>query len=311
MISLLRAISILAVLSLCVINGHAQGLAMSAQTQVEPSTTVALADPVSLKITVTSNLPVRISSAALPELPDFAVQEERLIAAENADQKWQTALQIRALPLTAGELQFPSLSIPYTTEDGQSGKIQTPPAKLRVVNPLEGRGSPELLKDIQGPVRVSGIGGWIALAAAIVAAAALWIWRRRAKPQEAPEKAAEPARPLDEIILDELQALMDEYRRSGDVKALYIGLSNALRKFAAGRFGVETLEKTTSEIFAEMKRAQVDRKTANETKDLLSECDLVKFAKFVPSEKQIDQHWNAVREFVLKQREPAAEKRAP
>lgn len=87
---------------------------------------------------------------------------------------------------------------------------------------------------------------------------------------------------------------------SNEIKIFYITLSEILREYLENRYNIEILEKTTMEIFQELKKIGFQKKDAIELRDVMSEMDLVKFAKYIPENELINQHLNFVYDYVDK-----------
>ena len=65
-------------------------------------------------------------------------------------------------------------------------------------------------------------------------------------------------------------------------KEYYSGLSDILRRYLERRSGVEALEKTSSEIRADLEKKTFDKDVMDMIGEVLDRSDLVKFAKFAP-----------------------------
>lgn len=70
--------------------------------------------------------------------------------------------------------------------------------------------------------------------------------------------------------------------QSGKEKLFYTGITDTLREYIENRYGVNAMEKTSSEIMQSIADKQIDQKNYNELDELLKTADLVKFAKYVP-----------------------------
>jgi hypothetical protein len=124
-----------------------------------------------------------------------------------------------------------------------------------------------------------------ALAGAVLAAVAAWLvgrWMRRPKPVPPPP----PPRPPWEVALEELFAV----RYAGLAKEEryaehYDRVSDAVRKYLGGRYGFDGLETTTREMTTILKRVQPAVYELPVILGFLDECDLVKFARFTPSDE--------------------------
>lgn len=85
------------------------------------------------------------------------------------------------------------------------------------------------------------------------------------------------------VALRELDKLRSQKLwQSGKEKQFYTGITDALRDYIEGRYGVSAMEKTSSEIMADLADKQIEAKPYNELSELLKTADLVKFAKYIP-----------------------------
>jgi hypothetical protein len=120
---------------------------------------------------------------------------------------------------------------------------------------------------------------WFIIAAAVVLAAiALYLWRRYRKREviETPK----PVLPADFVALRRL----DEIERmnlpdAGEFKRYYTLVVDALRKYLENRYGVMAMDRTTDEILWDLRRIRVE---VEGLEPMLNEADLVKFAKHRP-----------------------------
>lgn len=136
-------------------------------------------------------------------------------------------------------------------------------------------------------------GGVLAVLAAI--AALVW-WRRR---QVRPARVAppEPAHVVARRALDALRAR--QLPQAGAFKAFYSALSDVVRTYLEQRFGLRAPEMTTEEFLqAATRGGRLERAHRQLLADFLSECDLVKFARHVPSLEQCDRALAAAQRFV-------------
>jgi hypothetical protein len=69
----------------------------------------------------------------------------------------------------------------------------------------------------------------------------------------------------------------------GEVKAFYIELVEILRRYLGERFAVETFERTSEEILEALRAARLPLRPWTATAEFFGACDLVKFAKYLPS----------------------------
>lgn len=186
-----------------------------------------------------------------------------------------------------GDFEFPSVEIALRTPDGKGIKVSSQPVKVQILSVLSGKDSQlKALKkqaEIQEPVR------WLLWIATgflllILAALAWWLYQRRRPAFQTPSQPQ-----VDPLVLAEAD-LRDLIGRglleSGFVKQFYVGLSYIVKRILEAGYGIKTVEKTTSEIMEELHRGPAAPEAAENLRrieSVLFGCDLVKFAKYVPS----------------------------
>jgi len=188
-----------------------------------------------------------------------------------------------------GAFEFPPLSISLRDAAGNTFTVSSEPVKIQIESVLAAEDQ-ELrnLKrqaDIAEPARWRL---WLGLAAALLALAALawWLLRRRKRPA-APSLPIAPQRyPLESAEAELRELIARRLLKRGMVKQFYILLSDIMRKIIEAGYAVQTLEKTTSEIMEGLRRrVSGDGSAAGlpRIEAFLTGCDLVKFAKYIPS----------------------------
>ncbi len=186
-----------------------------------------------------------------------------------------------------GEQPVPGLTIRIADARGKTRIVTAEPARVTVTSVL--KQGDQKAADIVGPVAIREKPLAIALnvlaIAALVLALAAAVWfvvrRRRRRAAEKPEVVEPP----DVIALRALSRLRAAgLPEHGKVKAYYTELSEILRTYLAARYGIHTLEETTSRIARALRRHWQAADYAVRFEDLLHEADLVKFAKARPDE---------------------------
>lgn len=98
-------------------------------------------------------------------------------------------------------------------------------------------------------------------------------------------------------------------------KAYYSGLTDILRRYLAGRYGIGALEMTSDEIIDAVRPLDLPRKSAMELTALLREADLVKFAKATPEAARNEEAYQWAYYFVEEtkpvEEQPSAEAEEP
>ena len=97
-----------------------------------------------------------------------------------------------------------------------------------------------------------------------------------------------------------LQRLKNEARTTKQqIEAFYVEVSQVLRVYLEERFGLHAPERTTEEFLRELEGGEELAKShRRELERFLSQCDLVKFAAFVPEERDHLTTWDMAAAFV-------------
>ena len=108
-----------------------------------------------------------------------------------------------------------------------------------------------------------------------------------------------PKRPPHEIALEELEQLLGgQLLEKGEIKPFYIRISEIIRRYIEGRFFIIAIEMTTTQLINNMNEAEIEKEDVQLVEDFLMQCDLVKFAKYIPTseehQKVIDQAFEVV-----------------
>lgn len=206
---------------------------------------------------------------------------------------------------TTGDYQIPPITIRYQDRAGESKTIATDPIAIKVNSLLKGEEG-EDIKPLRGPKDYEGrIPLWVLITAAAVALGVLlflYFYRRAGKPIDLGREAVDNRLPW-EIALAELQALRNsDLIAKGLYKPYYLRLSEVFRKYLERRYGISALERTTHEIIGEFRGLALDKVEEEAIRKLLEECDLVKFAKYDPTQADIERHYQMAYDFVVQTR---------
>lgn len=126
---------------------------------------------------------------------------------------------------------------------------------------------------------------WIVLIIIAVLAGIIWFINRRKPPE--PIKVVK-AMSLKERTLAAIDALENERLwEQGKLKEHYIELSYILRSYLTSRYGISLLEKTTVQAKKLLLQKGLNEDTVETIARILSQSDMVKFAKSKPDEVSI------------------------
>jgi len=190
-------------------------------------------------------------------------------------------------------------AIAYRDESGEQHTVAVPPVTVRVESLLDKSGEEDQLRDIKPPVSIARpktpyyIGAGIAGMAALCAAA-VWLVRRRRS------RAAEPPLPPWQVAYAQLARLREmDLPGEGKIDLYYVYLSDIVRHYIENRFGLRAPEMTTEEFLAVV-AGGVGLPQGHEQllTTFLSNCDMVKFARYGPSREEMMSAFESAVRFV-------------
>ena len=159
----------------------------------------------------------------------------------------------------------------------------------------------DIVKPYKAPLSISEVFPWFLLVALV--AIAIWglivLIRKFKKSETGPEPEIDPD-PPHIIAFRELERLREEELwQKGDVKKYYSRLTEILRQYLERRYGVNSLEMTTSETLNALVESGFKKDEAYSTlKSVLNDADLVKFAKYKPEPAENDKSFSNSWQFV-------------
>ena len=211
-----------------------------------------------------------------------------------------------------GKSVIPKVTIKYRepgTKDWQELAGQEVEVEVKSVLDQDKSGKIEMY-DIEDPVKVPGalenkyFVFIFVLSALVLLFAAVYVFFRKKR------KSAIKIKSADQIAYEQLDVLKNkDYVAKGMVKEYYIEISDIIRHYLENSFNLRAPEMTTEEFLAGVRDSSF---LINEHKLLLKEflvcCDLVKFAKYAPTESEINSVFESARKFVDQTKEEISDK---
>ena len=149
------------------------------------------------------------------------------------------------------------------------------------------------LRGLKPPVEIPGGWEWLywTLAAVALLGFALWLWRRSRRPVPPPQVPIVPPH------VRARQRLAEALLQLSDPNRFCTAVSLALRIYLEERFQLRAPERTTDEFLIELQASPVLSPAQKQSlHHFLASCDLVKFARFEPTETALrDLHDAALR----------------
>jgi hypothetical protein len=203
---------------------------------------------------------------------------------------------------TTGEYVIPPITIRYTDPQGEKKEIKSEPLFILVKSVGASEGDQEDIRGLKSPIDVPG--GFLSYllilpVLALLGAGGFLYYRRRSRGLAMPEIPEELKRPAWEVALFELDQLREsDLLARKQVKKYFILLSDIVRRYTERRYEIPALDRTTEEIRTEIKPLRLEQRITDSLYGLLSFCDLVKFAKYVPSAEEMEKSLSEAHDFV-------------
>ena len=271
------------------------GLALGQSTPGTRDASFARAEVVSEPVEVGAIFELEIVVAHPPGAEAAPVIEERLgdfrilgaVPVETeyprpGESRFRLRLGAFVLP---GDHEIPAVPVGIRAPDGELSLIETPAAPVRVVSSLapEAEAAEADIHDIRGPFELTvpprwGRIGLLALGLLLLAAVAIWLWRRRSLREEAVVPLPPP--------VAEAEAALARLGRSGllergEVIRYYERLAGIMKRYAGRRFATPWSERTTGEILRDLgiRAPAGDQEALPLLASILGEADLAKFSE--------------------------------
>ncbi len=283
----------------------AQDLPISIEVQVD-SAQVTVGDPVHYALWVRRRGDIRIQEPEMQEhfgeleLRDWRQLPDRTLE----DGSVESGFQYDLVAWKPGEYEIEPASIRFVTANGDTGSVWSDGVLVTVESVRIGDATPqgaEDILDIKGPLAIQGRVPWMLILIVLLILAAVgigvWLYLRRKRSPVAQEAIKAPPKPFDALAeLDRIAAM--GLLRQGRYKKYYILISEALRRAIEQGYGIEALERTTYELCADIRNGGIAESIVRVIEDFLSECDLVKFAKYIPELETMENAVERAREIV-------------
>lgn len=257
--------------------------APSIQAQVAP-TAAHLGDVITLTLRVTHPAKSTVDPPALQkDLGTFEVRSSTIGPSELKGSTQSEQFLIQLQNFTTGPQLLPGVQLVVRDEAGVAQTLKAPDMQVTIDEVPPG---PNDKGDIRGIIGVFGPAAWSPwwwiLPVLLFVGACAWFWTRRQRRILGPPPA--PPVPADATAMKRLRDLQaGDWLLTGRLKEFYSGISDILRGYLENGFQTAALERTTGELMRDLhKKMLFNAEQQLNLRELLDECDLVKFAKFRP-----------------------------
>ncbi len=252
------------------------------ETTITP-TVGFVGDRLELEFKIESDEALEIEEPDLKDIPPFM-----LLSSDRAEEESENGfvyfLKYKITAFETGEFDFPEIDIRIKGKDSIIRVLKSNPLKIEIQTVLEG--SEQDIADIKDPVKVRAV-NWIFvfvfIGILIVIVLLLFYFSRK---KYVFQSFSKPVEPEDVEAIRLLHRLKDDnLTGKGEIKEYYFRLSQIIKKYIGRRYDYNALESTTEETSCRLNRLNVELSVIRDIIELLNECDLVKFAKYKPEEK--------------------------
>ena len=204
-----------------------------------------------------------------------------------------------------GTFTIPGAVIRYKTQsDSEWKEAVTEEITVTVQSLLDETGETAVIRGIKGPHSIGNLLYVYLILAAIAVIAIIIAVIMYKKKGKGPETIVTPP-PAHETALRALRELMEkDYIKTGKIQEYYVELSNIIRHYLEDRFNLKAPEMTTEEFLVHLKNTvKLNPEQKRLLSNFLSHCDMVKFAKHLPGDEEIDSSYGAANTLVEQTKE--------
>lgn len=297
---------LMAILFLGTAKGNAQDRPLIEVKSEVDTAVITIGDRIRYAITIDRQADLQIAkpgeglNLGMFEIKDYTFHEPRKIN-DRLIERYEFEISV----YDTGKFVIPPFPVAYFTADtSQSFKIIEAPAIEIYVRSLLAGDEARELKDIKYPIYFPfDYGFFISMGLLVILVGVLIylaykLWKRRQ------EKGylfspPPPPRPAHEIALQALDELFrSDWLENRQYKAFFSRLSEIIRHYLEGRYFVAAMEQTTTDILTIMPRYESDPILLNKLEQILRLSDVVKFAKYIPDQDEIESVKNHSLEFI-------------
>jgi BatD DUF11 like domain len=206
----------------------------------------------------------------------------------------------------------PAKAVVADPATGKESEIKSNPVTVKVTEHGPGvlKGLQQDIRDIKGPMPfLERIKLFFYIAAALivlgfllVVALIVYMARRGRRAAAGEEKLAAMPAGIPAAAgpkVEALKALDAAEVLKADSKVFYSVVSEAIRRYLRAAYSIPATEATTAEIMEAVKSSTLSDSAIDELRKVLEEADLVKFAKYEPTEDEKTGYLEKARDFLL------------
>jgi len=231
-----------------------------------------------------------VSAIEFPNTRDFEIKSAKDIPPKEEKGIVMTGRTFEIAAYGLGDFVIEEIPVRYVMLQGAEKEIKTNRIYITVQS-VDKNGKPKTdIRGIKAPFDLpSELRKWLSLGITtfLLFLAGIVVLNFFRKKKAAMDEARMLLSPHDEAY----QALRTLYNssliRDGKVKDYYFRLSEIIRRYLERRFAFAAVEKTTDEIFRDLREILLEDTLKRLIRAFLEEVDIVKFAKYLPEPREI------------------------
>jgi hypothetical protein len=255
--------------------------------------TITIGDLIIYTITVTRNENVEVQLPALGEnLGGFEIRDYHVHDSRRENGSLIDRVDYTISTFETGEFEIPPVEVSYSIPpDGEQRTLKTESIKIVVesVKPSE-EGD---IREIRPPWEIPYcwqtviLFSLIGLSVLLFALGFIYYIRKKRRGETLLPRKIDPPRPPHEIAYEMLGRLSESgLLEKGKIKKYYSDISEIIRRYVEGRYRITAMELTSTELMEELRAAVNNEEHSVLFESFLELCDLVKFAKYIPSDQE-------------------------
>jgi hypothetical protein len=243
---------------------------------------ILIGETVSLTIEAYTPIGANVSWFNADTLPHFEIiKKDAIDTAQNIDSK-KLSQHFAITSFDSGQQYIPPFEI---VVDGRSYLTDSTPITVSFApfNPDEDyRDIKDIIEVKKPPTELLP---WLIVGLAVICLAIVALLWRRKRLGGVTQKTALPVLSPYEEAMKALAQLALMNVNNGEVKAYYSEMNDILRKYVSRKFSVSTFERTNEELIVELSGKGIPKDAFKSLAQSLRMSDVVKFAKYRPSEE--------------------------
>lgn len=270
---------------------------------------IKLSDLLEMELTATIDPDYTIQFPTVAEtLKQFRIHSWKELPETLTDSgKIEKTYHYQLEPLDLGMCEIPAFTFTFerkepTEEQASDAVLTTEPVWIDVSTSIPADPNAIMIADIEDVVEMKVNYTWPWIIFGILALSAAGIAAVIALKPKKTVPIRRIYKPAHEIAFDVLRTIAAEKLvEQGRIKEFYEKLSACLRQYIENRFLLRAPEQTTEEFLEQLKTSDVlTPEYKQELRKFLEHCDLVKFARYQPTDEQINESLTMAEGFVEK-----------